>query len=37
LGQRLGHGIFSINFRLECLLWHVHVHFDFGASHKMCA
>ena len=30
-------GIFPINFRTKCLLWHVHVHFDCAGSHKMLA
>ena len=30
-------GIFPVNFRTKCLLWHVHVHFDSAGSHKMLA
>ena len=27
-------GIFPLNYRTKCLLWHVHVHFDCAGSHK---
>ena len=30
-------GIFPVNFRPECLLWHVHVYFDCAGSHKTLA
>ena len=30
-------GIFPVNFRTKCLLWHVHVHFDCASSRKMLA
>jgi len=30
-------GIFPVDFRTKCLLWHAHMHFDCAGSHKMLA
>ena len=32
----LASGIFPVNFRTKCLLWHVHVHFDCAGSQNGC-